>query len=172
MKNIIAIILAVIAIAFSAYTYLNSPKIRYIDSSVMLEKYNGAIKAREDFETKSNAWTENIQVLETELNKMNEEIVADGSKWGKKKLADKKKDLDKKGREYAKYRRAIEDKASKLENDLMQPVYDELNSLLEEFGEKKGYDIIFGTVSGGNILHANRKVDITTDFIKYANSRF
>jgi hypothetical protein len=41
---------------------------------------------------------------------------------------------------------------------------------MKSFGKERGYDIIFGTVSGGNILYGEDAVNITNEFLKYINS--
>jgi outer membrane protein len=163
----IAGLLIIYAATLTTITFLKTPKIGYIESSVMMEKYQGAQKAREEMNTKSEEWKKNIQTLETELNQLNQEMVKDAGRWSRATLAQKQEKMQQKQQEYGRYSRAINEKAQQLEKELFTPVYNELNAKLTDFGKAKGYDIIFGTISGGNILYGDTAADVTEKFLEY-----
>jgi Skp family chaperone for outer membrane proteins len=132
-----------------------------------MEKYQGAQKAREEINTKSEEWKKNIQTMETELTQLNQEIVQNVSKWSHTILQQKQENMQRKQAEYSRYGREANEKAQQLQNELFTPVYTELNAKLTEFGKAKGYDIIFGTLSGGSILYGDKAVNITEKFLEY-----
>ena len=170
-KNVIIIFLASLAIVLSLLNFFNTPRIAYINSSILLQKYSAAKKAQATLDEEKKEWEDNIRTLEKEINELNKEAMEKGASWSKSKLAKFKKKLNNKQKDYFKYRSAIEEKSAKREKELMQPVFDNLNSLFEEYGKLKHYDIIFGTVAGGNILFGVDKIDITDEFLKYANKK-
>ncbi len=163
----IAGLLIIYAATMATIAFLKTPKVGYIESSVMMEKYQGAIKARTEMNTKSEEWRKNISTLETELNQLNQEMVQNAAKWSRATLQQKQEKMQQKQSEYGRYSRAINEKAQQLQNELFQPVYAELNTKIAEYGKAKGYDIIFGTVSGGNILYGDKAADITEKFLEY-----
>ncbi len=163
----IAAVLIIYAAVIGTLTYFKTSKIAYVDSSILMEKYPAAQKAREEMNKKSEEWRKNIQTLETELNELNQEMVQNASKWSRVTLQQKQEKMQQKQQEYARYSRAINEKAQQLQNELFQPVYTELNAKLSEYGKAKGYDIIFGTVSGGNIVYADKATDLTDKFLEY-----
>lgn len=57
-------------------------------------------------------------------------------------------------------------------NDLSAQVWERLNLYIQEFGEANGYSLILGTQGAGNIMHADNKLDITQEFLRYANNKY
>lgn len=164
-------LLILYAAVISTLNFMNTPKVGYIDSSVLMEKYPPAIKAREDFEQKSTAWKENTKTLENEINQLNQELVEKSSQWAKDQITKRQEEIKKKQIEYQRYGNAITKKAQDLEKELFEPVYTELNNKINDFGKDEGYQIIFGTLSGGNILYGNNSTDLTQDFLAYASTK-
>ena len=168
----VLIILTIFSIALTILNYINTPKIGYIDSSILIQQYPGAVKARETFDTESQEWNTNIQTLEKEIEDLTKEMMENGNSWNKKKLKEEKTKLENKQKDYYRYRSAIEEKANIREQEIMQPVFDELNAMVKEYAESKGIDIVFGTVTGGNILYGNNKIDLTKKFLRYAKKNY
>lgn len=167
---IVTTIISVFAMSLSSYILLTIPKIGYIDSSVLMEKYTGMEKARKQLKTEIEKWSENIRTLGEEIKTLNDKIQREGTSWApdvrKKQFAD----FENKQNDYNRYEKAIREKASNRERELFQPVMDEINIQLEKYAKEKGIDIILGTLTGGNILYGGEKLDLTKDFLAYANS--
>ena len=168
--NIIIIAAVILSLALSILNFTKTPKIAYIDSSILMDNFKPAIEAREKLSALQEEWDKNLKTLEDELNKMNQEIIDNNSKWSKKTKSEKYSAIEKKNMEYRKYRSAIEEKAQAKEQDIMQPVFDNINLLLQKYGDNKKYSIIYGTVAGGNILYGDNTVNITNEFLMFANS--
>lgn len=151
----------------ATFTFIKIPKVGYIETPVLMEKYPPAQKAREEINKRTEEWRKNIQTLETELNQLNQDMVQNAAKWSRSTLQQKQEKMQQKQVEYGRYSRAINEKAQQLEKDTFTPIYNELNAKLTDFGKAKGYDIIFGTVSGGNILYGDKAVDLTEKFLEY-----
>jgi outer membrane protein len=150
---------------------ISTPKIGYIDSSILLQKYDGAVEARQKLEKETSEWRENIQTLEKELNDMNQDMIKKGATWSRSALKKKKEALEKKQQDYVRYSRAVSEKAAKREQELMQEIFDELNALIKDFGKEQGYDIIWGTVAGGNILYGREGRNLTEQFLDYIKDK-
>lgn len=163
----VIIVLCLYSAVIATFNYLSSPKIGYIDSSKLLEQYPAAKKAREEFNSKSITWQENVKTLETELIKLNKELLENSNSWSKQFISERQEEIKKKQLEYNKYGKAISEKASELEKKLFEPIYTEINNKVNEFGSEKGYQIIFGTLAGGNILYGNNNNDLTSEFLTY-----
>ncbi len=176
MKNnhIIVIVISVIAILLSGYSlYLNltAKRFGYVDTAVLMQEFSGAIDARKKLESETKEWDENIKTLETELGELNQKLIEESPKTSKTKIATMQEDIKKKQYELYKYRNAVEEKASMKEQELFAPVYDNLNALIKEFGEEHGYYLIFGTIAGGNILHASPESDLTQDLLEFIKQK-
>ena len=150
---------------------MSSTKIGYVNSSILLERYEGAKEAREKIDKQTGEWQANIRTLEAELSQLNKDIVAKSNEWDKETLESKQEALKDKQEEMLRYSRATAERKSRLERDLMQPVLDTLNAYMKDFGQQRGYDIVFGTVAGGNILFAQESRDLTHEFLAYVSER-
>ena len=47
-----------------------------------------------------------------------------------------------------------------------------INESVNEFGEKEGYDLIFGAVGSGSLMYADRSQDVTDEVIQFINERY
>lgn len=163
--------IAIYGAVIGTVNFIRSPKIGYINTNVLLEKYKGAIEAREKIKKQTEEWQNNIRTLETELNQLNQEILDKNDEWDKETRELKQEAFAKKQNDLLRYRRAVSEKAVGLERELMQPVFDELNAYMNDFGRERGYNMIFGTVAGGNILFAKEADDLTDEFLAYVNGK-
>jgi outer membrane protein len=164
-------LISVYAATLNTVTWLTPNRVGYVDSSRLLEKYKGAIAAREKLNKQTETWTQNLKTLEQELNQLNQELVQSKPRTPRKVLQSKQDQIARKREEYARYGQAVSGKSAQLEEELLKPVLAELNAAMADYGEGKGYDIIFGTTAGGNILYGRKAVDLTEDFLSYANAR-
>ena len=162
---------ALIAVALTGWRFVKEDRIAFVDNSVLLQNYKGAKAAREKIEAKRQEWTRNAKVLEDSINALNKQLMEFGKSMPKEELKRKSTLLDGKQQDYIRYVRATSEKASKMEKDEMQPIFDELNASIKDYAKQKRYTLVFGTVAGGNILFGSDAVDITQDFLSYANQR-
>lgn len=155
----------------STLSFTRHAKIGYVHSAEMLEKYPAAIAAREKLEKQVAQWQENINVLEEEINRLREKLKQQSADFSPAQMAVKNDTLRMKQENYLRYRQAVQDKKTQLDETLMTPVLAEINGHLNDFGEEHGYKIIFGTLSGGNILFAQDAVNLTDEFLAYVNNK-
>ena len=57
-------------------------------------------------------------------------------------------------------------------SDVSQQVWSRLNSYIQDYGAEKSYSIILGTQGNGNIMYTQKGLDITADFVEFANKRY
>lgn len=148
-----------------------APKIGYINLNNLLEKYDGAVRVTKEMQDQTQPLQAKLKALETELGKLNEEVTAMESSNNQVGLASKRATLAKKQEEWMRFRREISEKVSGLQQQLMQPILDELNGMMKDFGREKNYQLILGTGFGGNILYAQESVNLTDAFLLYANAK-
>lgn len=165
------VIIAIYAAVISTINLIISPKIGYVNSNTLLVKYKGAIEAREKIKEQTEEWQKNIRTLEIELSQLNQKILNKSDEWDKKTRKLKQEAFAKKQNELLRYSRSVNEKAAKLEQELMQPVFDTLNAYMKDFGKEHGYDMIFGTVAGGNILFAQQAYDLTDEILSYISAK-
>lgn len=160
--------LVLYAAAMATWVAFDTPSIAYVDSAVLMERFDGAIQARATLESQLEEWDANVRTLETEAQALQQRLV-DAQTAGRsfRVLQDS---LTAKQRDLARYVRATQAQAAEKEQELLEPVYAELNALIQDFSDANGYDLLFGTVAGGNILYGTGSVDATEALIAYVNN--
>ena len=53
-----------------------------------------------------------------------------------------------------------------------EDVIKQMNQYVKDYGEKNGYEFLFGGDGSGALMYGNSKLDITDDVIKYINDRY
>ena len=168
---LMVIAIAIYAAVMATISFMKLPKLGYVDSSVLLQKYPRAIEARENIKKKTEEWQKNVRTLETELSQLNQEILNKSADWNSTTRKLKQEAFAKKQNELIRYSRTVNEKAAKLEQELMLPVFNELNAYMKDFGKEHGFAMIFGTVAGGNILYAKQAIDLTEEILAYVSEK-
>lgn len=57
-------------------------------------------------------------------------------------------------------------------HDLNVKVWKRLNNYIETYAEAKGYHIILGTNGNGNVMYANKGINITDDILEFSNRKY
>ncbi len=59
-----------------------------------------------------------------------------------------------------------------LSNQYNEVIWNQLNSYIQNYGEEKGYEMIFGASGAGNVMYARGSMNITEELIQYVNNSF
>lgn len=148
------------------------PRIAYVESGKMIANFSEAIKARNLFEEEKGQWEKDLKVIEDSLNTALGNLKSQYEKSGGEKKKQLAASLEKWNTDYARYARIIEQKKITREQELMQPAIDKINKYMEVWGHDHHYDVIFGTMAGGNIIQANKKLDVTMEALHDLNEHY
>lgn len=163
----IAAVMAIAALSLSVIQFFSSQKIAFVESNVLLAEYSESKEAQEEINQRIQEWQANINTLNGELEMLNTELVKQAEDWNTSQREVHLTKMQQKQQELARYSSAVNQKATELETELMEPVYTSINNRIKAFGKERGYKIVFGTVQGGNILYGEEAVNVTWDFINY-----
>ena len=53
-----------------------------------------------------------------------------------------------------------------------EEIWQQINQYIIEYGQKNGYDYIFGANGAGSLMYGSKAYDITEDIIKHLNTRY
>jgi len=160
--------IAAILIAFST---TGSPKIAYIKSDELLQKYQGMIDAKAKFEDKAKDWQANTDTLKAEFEASLKAYEKATATLSPNERAAKEKELRAKQEEYGKYSQAINQQAEQEDKKLTEGVLAQVNAYLKVYGQKHGYDIILGA-NGGTVVHGSDTYDITDEVLVELNKQY
>ena len=175
MKNkIVQASILLIAILVSVYigSMLTKPKLAFVDTQLLVYSYNGMQEAHETYQLKKLEWESEIDSLKSDFK-----VSVDKFNYEFNTLTSQEKELKQNmlSRQEAslnKYINSINERANKEDLALTQGVLNQINAFVIEYGDKHGYDMIFGSTSNGNLLYSKTTFNITDDVLKELNNNF
>ncbi|MFN3402661.1 MAG: OmpH family outer membrane protein [Cytophagaceae bacterium] len=173
-KSLIWIVsgLIVILSGYIIFLHVNAPKIGYVRTGIILENYAGMIDTKNILDRKIDGWQANLDTLELNYQKSLDNFNKDYKTLKEKERAELKLMLEKQLSTIDSYAQNVEKMALDENQKLMQGTINQINDCIKRFGEKKGYSIIYGITSTGNILYGNDKYDLTNEILEELNREY
>jgi outer membrane protein len=163
LVGIVALLVAMGAVAL--HFLQRAPKIGYAETSVLMAEFTEAIKAKQEFEVAQKEWDKNLKTINDSLMAAMAKMKAGYEKATPQERHVMSEGLEKWNDNLRKYTNAVKSMSQERERLLMEPVLNKLNSYLKIWGADHGYDMIFGALTGGNILQANDAFNVTTKLL-------
>lgn len=164
--------LAIIASGFAIYKSTRSPEVAYIRSADMIYAYEGMKEAQQAYQDKMQAWQANVDTLRLELERNIGNYTNELGKLSGKDKAERQDLLNRQQQNYNQYTKAITEKSRAEEQKMTEGVLNQVNSFIEEYSKEKGYDLVIGTTTSGNLLYAREYMDITDEVLKALNENY
>lgn len=142
-------------------------KIGYIDSAVIMNEYDLAVKARNELQLTAGQMQADVQKIENELKAMQEAFVAQGATLPMALQVQKRNELAAKEQEYIQFVQMSNQRASQLEQEKLGPVFEALNTQVEAYGKANGYYLILGATPGGSIVFADSTANLTKPILEF-----
>jgi outer membrane protein len=166
-KSISLLVIVTICFLVACKKESNKPKIAYIDNVLVYNSFNMT----------SDLGKENDKKYALAIKKY-DSIKKDFTEFEKKYLSEKSNSKSKKNEYLEKQRlvfnvdREFESLKQHVKKDIDAKVWNRLNALIKTYGETKKIDIILGTQGQGNIMYADTTLNVTNDFIEFANHKY
>lgn len=172
-NNTFGILALIVAVTTACFGYWKRPaKIGYAETSEILSKFNEAVDARRLYLESQKEWDRNLKILNDSLTAAMDVMKQRYDKATQTEKEHLRDNLRKRNEDLQRYTNAVKQLAQDRERALMDPVIKKVNSFLSDWGNEHGYDLIFGTMSGGNILHASKVMNVTVDVLNGINEHY
>lgn len=148
-----------------------SSRVGYVDVKTLMQQYPVAVKAQKEYDQKTEELKQKNQALQSELEKLQQEYMANHDKWDRTKLVAKEMEFKQKQENYARFAQSANATAQQLQQEIMQPVFTELRTRIGEFGKTQGYSLILEMTEGGMVLYGDKGTDVTDAFITYIQTK-
>jgi outer membrane protein len=171
-------LLTLALINLAAKTYLlvshfsNNYNVVYVDSSKVINSYEGMITARKEFQAKVATWKANIDTLTKEITNETARYARSRSKLSSREQELTQKLVESKRQQLAQYQQAISEKANQEDAAATRKIIDEINAYIKSYGEQNGYTIVLAATEYGNIAYAKEYLDITDKVIEGLNNKY
>jgi outer membrane protein len=169
-KIILGLILGISACTL--YFEMRSPKIAYVRSADLIYKYEGMKEAQKMFELKSKQWQSNIDTLKMDYQRAIAKYNMEAMAMPEKKRQESTQLLKQQETNLANYANGLNSKAKQEDEKMTQGILNQVNSFVETYSQKMGYDLVLGTSNSGNILYGIKTMDITDAVLKELNEEF
>ena len=158
------LILALIVI--SAAPSLAQLKVAFVRPDYILSQYEPYRDAMKQVQAYEKTETDKLQKMVADLQKKYEDAQKQAPLMTEEKRNEKVAELEKQRSDIEKAQDDLLNRESgrlfKKHAELVQPIFDRLNRVLERFGQNEKYDFIFNvTADTQNILYADKKYDIS-----------
>ncbi len=161
--------LLTIALALVGLLSVNAQKFALVDMEYILKNVPAYERANEQLNQISKKWEGEVQALlnevETLYRKYQSEAVflSDSQKTkAEEAIVAKEKEASDLKKKYF----GAEGELFKKRQSLMSPIQDEIYNAVKEICEKKGYQLILDRASGGSIIYASPKIDISDEVLQ------
>jgi len=140
-------------------------KIGYINSDKILREYKEAQDVQKQLDAKNQEWQRQAQQMQQEIQKKQQELDSQSLLLSEEKKAEKQaeiQDLYNKLQQFQLEKWGQNGEAFRLQQQLLKPVLDKINQVLQKIGKEENFDYIFDSVAG-NIVYASPKQPDLTD---------
>lgn len=175
LSTVLQILFAITITSWMLWLTIGSatqPKVAYVHSEYLFEKYLGTIESYKTLEAKNQQWGTNLDSLsksyratfasyETKQEALDEkEKEALGYKLRQQEAA------------FNNYHQSVE--KMKLEEDqkLTQAVIKQIDAYLKEYALENGYDLIIGAGGTSSLVYGGENYDVTESALTFINKKY
>jgi outer membrane protein len=146
-------------------------KLGYIDSARILAEYKVVEDAKKTFDQQATSWEKERAVMEAELDSLNAEYKNQELMLTESMKKEKKDQIAAKRNAYETFVQSIwgpDGKLAQKNQELMKPIIDKVNAILERIGTEEKYTMIFDAANG-SVVYASPGVDLTPRVLEELN---
>ena len=165
MKKLLLTIMVVLAGALTA----NAQKFALVDMEYILKNVPAYERANEQLNQVSKKWEGEIQALLNEVETLYKKYQSESvflSDAQKTKAEEAIVAKEKEASELKKKYFGAEGELFKKRQSLMSPIQDEIYNAVKDICDQKGYQLVLDRASGGSIIFASPKIDISDEVLQ------
>jgi outer membrane protein len=131
-----------------------------IDSQRIVEEYDAARDAQEQYQKFLRDLEKEIEEKETGLQRLIEEIESQKMLLTEEALATKMQEYDNLKAEYYEFRTQVDSRAEQEYKDKIGPIIDQVRTIAERIGNEEGYGVVIDSAAL-TVLYIDSSVDLT-----------
>jgi len=143
----------------------NSIRIGYINSQEILEEAPGAQEARQQLERQMSEYRTEVQEMGQELQQMIQQYEQQQMTLSDDAREQRETEIRQKQQEYQQRVQQLEDQATRRQEELVAPIMQRINTVIEEIRRQGNYTVIFD-VAAQAIVSADPGLDLTSEVIR------
>lgn len=170
-KNIIRILFSfgLLFVLMSGFNRLSwaaaKEKFATVDIGKIFDEYEKTKKYDNEFQTEGKLKQEERDAIIHEVRRLRDEqaLLAEDAR------RDKQAAIDAKMKELEDFDNEVRKTLGEKRNQAVREVFQDIENLMTQYGERNGYDIIFNDRA---LLYKDKRFDVTADILKQLNDRY
>jgi outer membrane protein len=162
--NLLCRVFLVVAITATSVAGQSVLKIGYINSQVIIAEDPTAIAAQEQFRREMVPWESELQGLEQEIAELINQYQAQQATLTASTRRAREEEIVQKQQALQERMVQIETQAATRQQELVQPIMERINAIIEEIRDVGNYTFIFDS-SGGGLIAADESFDLTDEVL-------
>lgn len=149
-------------------------KIGYIDSARIFAEFKGTEDAQRSFDQEVEAWETQAAEMKANLDSLDGEYQRQSLMLSDTRKAEKQQEITEKRTAYESFVQSVwgpQGKLAEKNTELVQPIVEKINLVLQKLGDEEGYEIVFDASLGG-IVYASDTIDLTDRVLEELNKGF
>ncbi len=167
-------ILFFLILSFYIFLLYPSDKIGFINSKRIFQEYKGLNDINKEVEKELSSWKNKINRMQQEIDSLEKDYQEQKNMYSDELNGRKRIEIEAKKDSLNKMVQELygeEGKSFQINKQLLKPVVDRINSIINKIGEEEGFSLIFD-FADGNILYAKKELDLTDKIIEELNKDF
>jgi outer membrane protein len=167
MKKFFAVgLIGIFIFSFAGISFCQAEsKVGFVDLSRAFDEYQKTKDFDKDLEKKGDSKQEQREKLVKDIRKMREEIELMNDRAREKK----EQDIEAKIKALQDFDQDAKTVLTKERDDMVRDILKEMNDVIQEYGEGRGYSII---LNDRVLLYGNKAMNLTDEIIKILNGRY
>jgi outer membrane protein len=157
--------LAILAATATQATAQSPLKIGYINSQVIIAQDPAANAAQEQFQREMVPFESELQALETEIADLMSRYQAQQITLTANARRTRQDAILRKQQAYQERMAEIETEAARRQQELVQPIMERINNIIQDIRSEGSYTFIFD-VAGGGLIAADESFDLTDEVME------
>jgi len=156
-----------VATLAGAHVGLAAPKDKFavVNIRKMFDEYDKTKEFDKEFQTEGRIKQEERDAIVHDIRRLKDEqaLLSEGAR------ADKQEQIDKKLKELDTFDAEIRQTLQKKREEAVRAVFQDIEGLLERYGERKGYDFLLNDRA---LLYRSKDLDVTNEVLKELNEDY
>jgi outer membrane protein len=161
-----------LCLGWCAYLQSRIPKVAFVRSGVIVDKYRGMKEVRAVYQHKVAGWQAESDTLQTQFRVSLARYNAEAAGLSGAEQARRQGLLESQRQTLVQHQAAVAEKAQSEEAKLVEGTLNQINGFVESYARSRGYTVVLGTTQTGSLLYASDAVDITDEVLQGLNQAY
>ncbi len=157
--KLVKVFVVIVALAFSGKAFAQDLKFGHINVQQLILELPEKIAADKALQSEGNKLQNQLQVMQTELEKMYTDYISQRDSLPDLIRATKEKEIQDKDQRLQQYNQMAQQEIQKKEQQLLTPIVEKVQKAIQEVGQEQGLIYIFDISSQVVVYHSPKSID-------------